>query len=67
MEAVLTKQPYFPAEDWGHISDECKNLLCGLLDKDPKRRLTAKQAMEHSWFCGDHLHYNSVVEEGEDA
>lgn len=49
---VLKKQAYFPVTDWAGISEECKNLLRGLLDKDPGRRLTAKQALAHDWFCG---------------
>lgn len=49
---VVKKNCYFPDHDWAGISEECKNLLCGLLDKDPARRLTAKQALAHDWFCG---------------
>jgi calcium/calmodulin-dependent protein kinase I len=47
---VLNKSAYFPDEDWRMISAEAKNLIRGLLTKDPAQRLTARQALEHDWF-----------------
>jgi len=35
---------------WGVISEEAKDLLKGLLQVNTKKRLTAKQALEHKWF-----------------
>ena len=40
----------FPPRFWDKISNEAKDLAIGLLKKDPKERLTAAQALEHSWF-----------------
>jgi serine/threonine protein kinase len=32
------------------VSDECKDLINGLLVKDAKKRLTAAQSLAHKWF-----------------
>jgi serine/threonine protein kinase len=39
-------------EEWAGISPEAKDLLGGLLDPNPKHRLSAAQALEHAWFTG---------------
>ena len=38
-------QVIFGGARWRHVSEELKGLLCGLLAKDPAKRLTAEQAM----------------------
>uniref|UniRef100_A0A8R1DPG9 Non-specific serine/threonine protein kinase n=2 Tax=Caenorhabditis japonica TaxID=281687 RepID=A0A8R1DPG9_CAEJA len=35
---------------WGTISDDAKDLIRRMLDVDPNRRLTAKQALQHKWI-----------------
>jgi len=35
---------------WKSISKEAKDLVSRLLEPDPKKRLTAKQALEHPWL-----------------
>jgi calcium-dependent protein kinase len=35
---------------WDTISDEAKNLITALLTKNPTRRLSAQQALEHPWI-----------------
>ena len=35
------------------MSDECKDLLCGLLTADPSKRLTVAQVQNHPWFRQD--------------
>jgi len=37
---------------WASISVEAKDLVCGLLNTDPKQRPTAAEALEHAWFTG---------------
>lgn len=32
------------------VSEECKDLLRKMLVKDPKKRLSAVQVLQHSWF-----------------
>ena len=39
-------------DPWEWISEEAKDLLRGLLEPNPKHRLTAAQALEHAWFTG---------------
>lgn len=52
----------FAPKSWSHMSDDCKDIIMKLLEVDPSRRLTAKQALLHPWvrpiLC---LHYVSVV------
>eukprot|EP00939_MAST-03C_sp_MAST-3C-sp1_P000179 g179.t1 len=38
-------------EDWKDVSDECKDLVRKLLTKDPKKRITASQAIKHPWVA----------------
>jgi serine/threonine protein kinase len=42
----------FPNPEWTHISSEAKDLISQLLSKDPEKRITAQDALEHSWFDG---------------
>ncbi|GAB7336145.1 hypothetical protein MBLNU13_g08924t2 [Cladosporium sp. NU13] len=47
------EQPRRPFELWhGHGVDDCdfKDLIRGLTNFDPKKRLTAQQALSHKWF-----------------
>ena len=36
-----------------HVSEDCKNLLRGLLTADPSKRLTVAQVQNHAWFRQD--------------
>ena len=49
---------------WVHASSSCRDLIKGLMDKDPKTRLTAQQAREHVWFKkgGSHKQVEAVEE-----
>lgn len=49
-QRVLTKEAYFPSEDWNDVSEDAKNLVRGMLCKDPKKRLTADECLKHSWL-----------------
>eukprot|EP00596_Hydrurales_sp_CCMP1899_P006881 CAMPEP_0119034050 /NCGR_PEP_ID=MMETSP1177-20130426/1100_1 /TAXON_ID=2985 /ORGANISM="Ochromonas sp, Strain CCMP1899" /LENGTH=400 /DNA_ID=CAMNT_0006991251 /DNA_START=71 /DNA_END=1273 /DNA_ORIENTATION=+ len=40
----------FHPEYWEHVSEEAKDLIKGMLTKDPKKRLTAAQAVVHPWL-----------------
>ena len=39
--------------EWAQISEDVKDLLKGLLDVDPKKRLTAADALNHTWFTNE--------------
>ena len=40
----------FPFKDWHRTSRDSRDLIRSLLQKDPCRRLTARQAMHHPWI-----------------
>ena len=44
--------PYQHFTTWD-VHDDFKDLVLRLMDLDPKKRLTALQALEHRWFSGD--------------
>lgn len=43
----------FGEKDWCRVSDEAKNLVRALLKMEPRERHTARQAINHTWLCGD--------------
>ncbi|KAL7469778.1 hypothetical protein ACHAXS_011750, partial [Conticribra weissflogii] len=40
----------FPEKAWTGVSDEAKDFVKSLLRRDPKRRLSAKEALVHPWI-----------------
>ena len=40
----------FLKEDWNHISKKAKDLIKKLLTNNYNKRISAKQAIEHTWF-----------------
>ncbi|PNW88874.1 hypothetical protein CHLRE_01g048650v5 [Chlamydomonas reinhardtii] len=48
---IMYNPVLFAGAQWKGVSEQLKDLICGLLEKDPARRLTAAQAMEHPWFA----------------
>lgn len=43
----------FHEEYWGTVSSEAKNLISSLLTVSCAERLTASDALENAWICGD--------------
>jgi serine/threonine protein kinase len=43
----------YPAEYWGGISDRAKDLIDNLLTLDLKKRLSARQALQHPWIASE--------------
>jgi len=43
----------FPAKYWGKISDDAINLIKGMLNPKPKKRLTANQVLQSTWIQGN--------------
>ena len=41
---------YFPEEEWGVISPECKDLIKKMLTYDPKKRPSALEVLQDNWF-----------------
>jgi len=40
----------FDDNDWKNISQEAKNLITKMLQKDPKKRISAKECYEDAWI-----------------
>ena len=48
---TITKAAFeFEPEHWAGKSDEVQDLITKLLEKDPDKRLSAKDALQHGWI-----------------
>ena len=47
---VLKGEYDFPKEEWQNVSEEAKNLVQKMLEKDTKKRITALDALQDKWF-----------------
>lgn len=47
---ILNTQPDFGSYPWTSISQSAKELVAGLLNKEPSKRITAEKALSHSWI-----------------
>jgi len=47
---VKTQTPNFKSKIWDVVSSPAKDLLKKLLVRDPKKRLSARRALQHPWF-----------------
>jgi len=45
---------HFPKKDWARISSNAKDLICKLLVKSAKDRLSARDVLQHPWVQEDH-------------
>lgn len=63
--AVRKGKYYFHQDDWKHLSIGAQKFIIALLEKDPQRRITAKQALRHPWLLS-HLTQSNVAN-GQDA
>lgn len=50
---ILTNPITLKGKPWDSISDQAKDLLLKLLERDPSKRLTAQQALAHPWIAKD--------------
>lgn len=41
---------YFPQEEWGHISNDAKDLIDNLLVRNASSRMSAAQILQHPWL-----------------
>jgi serine/threonine protein kinase len=49
-ERIVAGQYTFNPQRWGHVSDEAKQLIAGLLEVNEALRLTASAALRHAWI-----------------
>ncbi|PWA98446.1 EF-hand domain pair [Artemisia annua] len=49
-QAILHSRIDFKRDPWSKVSENAKDLVKKMLDRDPKRRLTAQQVLEHPWL-----------------
>lgn len=47
---ILSGQFEFPSAEWLNVSPEAKQLIAGMLETVPERRLTIKQVMSNKWL-----------------
>uniref|UniRef100_A0A665W3H2 Calcium/calmodulin-dependent protein kinase type 1D-like n=1 Tax=Echeneis naucrates TaxID=173247 RepID=A0A665W3H2_ECHNA len=52
-EQILKADYEFDAPYWDDISDSAKDFISCLMEKDPKKRFTCDQALQHPWIAGD--------------
>ncbi|XP_058751615.1 CDPK-related kinase 5-like [Vicia villosa] len=48
--SVLKADPSFDEPPWPSLSDDAKDFVKRLLNKDPRKRMTAAQALGHPWI-----------------
>eukprot|EP01083_Nonionella_stella_P006847 19825_1 len=48
-KSIISDQIEFEAEDWQHISNETRNLVSGLLNKIPRKRLCPDDVLKLTW------------------
>ncbi|XP_051218651.1 calcium-dependent protein kinase 12 [Lolium perenne] len=51
-DAILVGQLDFSSSPWPTISESAKDLIRQMLNRDPQKRITAVQALEHPWLKG---------------
>jgi len=50
IELILSAEPNYGGSGWRGISDEAKQFVQSLLQKEPELRMTAQQALQHHWL-----------------
>ncbi|XP_039134986.1 calcium-dependent protein kinase 26 [Dioscorea cayenensis subsp. rotundata] len=51
-DSVRSAELRFPSDPWDHVSESAKDLIAGMLCRDPSRRLSAKEVLDHPWVKG---------------
>jgi len=51
-ERIIRAEYSFPDPEWTDISEEAKDFIRGLLVKEPKKRATARDCLQHPWLSG---------------
>lgn len=51
----------YPGKYWDKISNDAKDLVNKMLHKDPRLRISAREALAHSWFNPENKSVNENV------
>ena len=54
---IRTGQYDFPNPEWKDVSQDAKDLIRGMLNTDPVKRLTIDEVMQHRWVAVSPEHY----------
>lgn len=49
-EGFNEENPRMPFENWPIVDPEARDLIGRMMNMDPKRRITAHEALAHPWF-----------------
>lgn len=49
-ESVRSGRFDFPSPEWDTVSDAAKDFICSLVKIEPRERLTASEALNHTWI-----------------
>lgn len=60
-KATLGDPLEFPAGEWAGVTPLAKDLVAGLLEKDPARRYTVADALAHPWVAGAEAHSDAPL------
>lgn len=52
-QKILNGDYTFDDQNWGHVSEECKDVIRNLLTFDPKERWCTQQCLGSRWIKGD--------------
>jgi len=59
---ILNEPTPYPMNNWKKVSFTAKSFVMSLLQKDPAKRLTIKEAIEHEWL---NLNRSKTIENSE--
>lgn len=52
-DQILSGKLEFPSPFWDHVSDAAKEMIVGMLEVDPDKRLSAASVLDHPWVSQD--------------
>jgi len=61
MRLIKIGEYYMTGKQWTNISPQAKDLITKILCYDPKKRFSAKQALDHQWFQLDKVQLENQV------
>jgi len=54
-QSIVKSDVDMPADEWAHVSEEGKDVVRRLLSRDPRKRMTLDDLIEHTWTKGPSL------------